>query len=216
MKTEPRRPATLYADDWLLVLEKPAGLLCVPGRGPDKQDCLSARAQAQYPDALVVHRLDMATSGLLLMARGKPAQQVLSRAFATRQVGKTYQALVHGRLAPAPDGWGVIDLPITLDWPERPRRVVRSEGGKPSVTRWRVMAPLGETCTRVELEPLTGRSHQLRVHLQAIGHPILGDSLYGPGDVPDDAPRLMLHATQLVFAHPATGQALHFTSAPEF
>src|SRR4051812_38555231 len=132
----------LYADDHLLVLNKPSGLLCVPGRGEDKQDCLSARARAVYPDALVVHRLDMATSGLCLMARGAGAQRLLSDAFATRQVGKRYVAVVAGQVpvaTPSGQAWGLIDLPIAADWPNRPLRVIDAERGKPSQTRWRVL-----------------------------------------------------------------------------
>lgn len=205
-----------YADEALLVLEKPAGLLSVPGRGADKQDCLSTRAQSRYADALVVHRLDMATSGLLVMARGKVAQRVLSRAFANRQVHKKYVALVHGRLAPSPLQWGMIDLPIAIDWPNRPRRVIEPGSGKASVTRWRVLPDTEGEHTRVELEPVTGRSHQLRVHMLAIGHPIMGDALYArtPGDT--HGGRLMLHATRLGFAHPLTSQPMEFCSNPDF
>ena len=141
-----------YADEALLVLEKPAGLLSVPGRGADKQDCLSTRAQSRYADALVVHRLDMATSGLLVMARGKVAQRVLSRAFANRQVHKKYVALVHGRLAPSPLQWGMIDLPIAIDWPNRPRRVIEPGSGKASVTRWRVLPDTEGEHTRIDIQ----------------------------------------------------------------
>lgn len=216
MHTEPYGLDVLHADDALLVLDKPAGLLSVPGRGPDKQDCLSTRAQRCYPDALVVHRLDMATSGLLLMARGKQVQHTLGQAFENRRIGKRYLACVRGNLAPAPSGWGTIDLPIAVDWPHRPRRTIQPHGGKPSTTRWRVI-PTAETgCTRLELEPLTGRSHQLRVHLQAIGHPIVGDALYGRPEDNEGTCRLMLHAAELAFAHPVSGQAMHFRSEPDF
>jgi tRNA pseudouridine32 synthase/23S rRNA pseudouridine746 synthase len=209
----------VHADEHLLVFDKPSGLLSVPGRGADKQDCLAARAQRLYADALVVHRLDMATSGLFLMARGAAMQRRLSHAFAQREVGKSYVAIVSGRLdAPVgadADGWGLIDLPLAADWPNRPRRVVDRERGKPSQTRWRVLAR-GDSCTRVELEPLTGRSHQLRVHLQALGHAILGDTLYAPPEVQAAAPRLLLHATGLRIDHPITGEALAFASAAPF
>lgn len=207
----------VYADAHLLVLDKPAGLLSVPGRGADKQDCLAARAQLAWPDALIVHRLDMATSGLLLMARGAATQSSLGRAFAQRTVSKRYLAVVAGQLAaPAsPDGWGLIDLPLAADWPNRPRRVVDRKHGKPSQTRWRVVERRAEN-TRVELEPITGRSHQLRVHLQALGHPILGDALYAPADVQACSLRLLLHATELRFAHPATGEPLAFRSDAPF
>ena len=209
----------LHADGSLLVLDKPAGLLAVPGRGEDKQDCLSARVQAVYPDALVVHRLDQATSGLMLMARGAAMQRALSQCFESREVGKRYVAVVEGRLpAPAdPLAWSLIDLPIIVDWPRRPLRIIDTERGKPSQTRWHVLAfDAAANTTRVELEPVTGRSHQLRVHLQALGHPILGDALYAPAEVQAKAPRLFLHAAALQFRHPASGLPLSFESAPGF
>jgi tRNA pseudouridine32 synthase/23S rRNA pseudouridine746 synthase len=206
-----------YCDDTLLVFDKPDGLLAVPGRGADKQDCLAARAQARYPDALVVHRLDMATSGLMVMARGAAAQRVLSQAFAARAVSKRYIAVVAGRLEASPGEWGVIDLPIIADWPNRPLRIVDHQHGKPSLTRWRVLGYEADgSATRVELEPVTGRSHQLRVHLRELGHPILGDALYAPPAVQALSGRLLLHAWSLGFAHPATGAALAFESQPPF
>ncbi len=208
--------SVIYADDSLLVLDKPAGLLSVPGKGADKQDCLSSRAQHQYANSLVVHRLDMATSGLLVMALGTSAQRTLSDAFAKRQVHKRYVAVVDGWLAsPGPD-WAVIDLPILLDWPNRPRRIIDPQG-KPSCTRWRVLRhnPTEQT-TRLELEPVTGRSHQLRVHLQALAHPILGDALYGTPASQGKASRLLLHATRLELTHPVSRQAMVFTSDPPF
>jgi tRNA pseudouridine32 synthase / 23S rRNA pseudouridine746 synthase len=204
----------VYVDEHLLVLDKPTGLLAVPGRGADKQDCLSARAQRLWPDALVVHRLDMATSGLFLMGRGLHMQRVLSRAFAERRVDKRYEAIVAGRMGD-PGAQGVIEQPLAADWPNRPRQKVDAEHGRPSVTRWRVLA-CGDDATRLELEPLTGRSHQLRVHLLAIGHPILGDALYAPPDVRERAPRLLLHACALRLAHPASGEELAFDSAVPF
>ena len=211
-------PDVLYADDALLVLDKPAGLLCVPGRGADKQDCLSARAQALFPDALVVHRLDMATSCLVLMARGTQAQRQLNRAFTAREVGKRYVAVVDGLLPPPAEEWGLIDLPIAADWPRRPLRIIDTQLGKPSQTHWRVAPEPGPIpdATRLELEPLTGRTHQLRVHLQALGHPILGDALYGTPQAQAKAPRLLLHAMRLSLAHPATSLPLQFTSLAPF
>ena len=209
----------VHRDAAFLVLDKPAGLLSVPGRGADKADCLSARVQAQCPDAMIVHRLDMATSGLILMARGAAMQRLLSRAFAERQVGKRYAAVVAGRLdAPATaDDWGVIDLPIAADWARRPLRIIDREHGQPSITRWRV-GPHDSAAgtTPVDLEPVTGRSHQLRVHLRAIGHPILGDALYAPADIAGASPRLLLHASGLTLLHPSSGQALAFSSPPPF
>ena len=209
----------IHADNSLLVLGKPSGLLSVPGRGEDKQDCLSRRAQSIYPDALVVHRLDMATSGLMLMARGAAMQRALNRQFECREVGKRYVAVVDGWLAPAltADGWSLIDLPIAVDWPRRPLRIIDAASGKPSQTRWRSIAfDDAANSTRLELEPLTGRSHQLRVHLQALGHPILGDALYAPEAVLARAPRLLLHACALRLTHPATGAMVSFQSLPDF
>ena len=211
----------LYQDDDLLVLAKPPGLLCVPGRGPDKQDCLSTRAQALWSDALIVHRLDQPTSGLVLMARGLPMQRALSRIFAERRVHKRYQAVVAG--LPQPDdtaddeGWSAIALPIAADWERRPLRVVDAQRGQPSLTRWRVLdvdRALG--CTRLELEPVTGRTHQLRVHLAALGHPILGDMLYANAAQQASAPRLLLHACTLEFAHPLHGRRCSYISAAPF
>lgn len=211
-------PRVIHADDALLVLDKPAGLLAVPGR--QEPDCLAVRIQAQYSDALIVHRLDQATSGLMVMARGAVVQRVLSRAFAARHVHKRYVALVAGHLpkpkpdadADAADGWGEINLPLLADWPRRPRQKVDFEQGKPSRTRWRVLSHEGNA-TRLELEPVTGRTHQLRVHLLALGHPILGDALYAPSAA---APRLMLHASLLELAHPASGKAMTLFSPPPF
>jgi tRNA pseudouridine32 synthase/23S rRNA pseudouridine746 synthase len=214
---------TLHEDEHMIVLDKPAGLLAVPGRGPDKQDCLSTRAQARWPDALVVHRLDMSTSGLVVMARGLDAQRILGRAFETRQVHKRYTAVVAGALAnPLPDnGWNTIALPITVDWPNRPRSIVSAELGKPSVTRWRLADTQSPTAhagitTRVELEPVTGRTHQLRVHLQAIGHPILGDALYASPEQQAMAGRLLLHARSLALPHPLHGTPMSFHSPCPF
>ena len=207
----------IYQDDDLLVLNKPAGLLSVPGRGEDKQDCLSRRAQQLLPDALVVHRLDMATSGLMVLARGLENQRTLNEAFANRTVKKRYVAVVDGLAPAACDAWQTIDLPIIVDWPNRPRRIIDPLHGKPSLTRWRVLSR-DEThqTSRVELEPVTGRSHQLRVHLLAIGHPILGDALYGGESVLGMASRLLLHACALEFRHPVKADVLRFESTAPF
>ncbi len=213
----------LHADAQLLVLDKPAGLLSVPGRGPANADCLSSRVQALYPDALVVHRLDMGTSGLLVMARGLAAQSALSRAFAERRVHKRYEAVVAGQpeVSGADDnGWCDIRLPLIVDWPNRPRSKVDPTLGKPSHTRWRVIGPAlgsnGLAATRLALAPVTGRSHQLRVHLQAIGHPILGDELYADEAACAAAPRLLLHACAIELPHPSTGLTLRFESPVPF
>lgn len=216
---DPQPLRCLHADDALLVLVKPAGLLSVPGRGADKQDCVSARAQQQWPGALVVHRLDMSTSGLLLMARTAEVQRALSHAFAEREVEKRYQAIVQGCMT-APEsqgGWGDIELPIAADWERRPLRVIDHEHGKPSHTRWRVLA-MDEAAqtTRVELSPITGRTHQLRLHLAAIGHAILGDALYADTTTQARAPRLLLHATRLAFTHPTNGAWVQYALPPDF
>jgi tRNA pseudouridine32 synthase/23S rRNA pseudouridine746 synthase len=200
----------LHADEWLLVLDKPAGLLSVPGRGDGEWLNLYTQLLARHADALIVHRLDMATSGLMVFARGLATQRSLSAAFAERRVEKGYEAWVDGVV----DGeQGEIDEPLAADWPDRPRQKVDRECGKPSMTRWQVLARAAGR-TRLALQPLTGRSHQLRVHLQFIGHPICGDPLYAPE--PPTAPRMMLHATRLSFMHPETGQRMSFHSAPPF
>jgi tRNA pseudouridine32 synthase/23S rRNA pseudouridine746 synthase len=218
----PNGVQALYEDADLLVLAKPSGLLCVPGRGPDKQDCLSVRAQQHWPGALIVHRLDQATSGLVLMARHIAAQRCLSHAFAERQVHKRYHAVVQGRMGQKadteqPGAWGEINLPIAADWERRPLRIIDPAAGKPSLTRWRALHhDPGAHTTRVELEPVTGRTHQLRVHLAAVGHAILGDALYADDATHAQAPRLLLHACHLAFIHPLTGQQITVDSAPEF
>ena len=178
----------VYRDDTLLAADKPAGLLAVPGRGADKQDCLSARVQQEYPDALIVHRLDQATSGVIVFARGAEMQRKLSRLFHDRKVSKRYIALVAGHMERQE---GEIALPLLADWPNRPKQKVDHASGKPSLTRYRLLTnDAASGISRLELEPVTGRTHQLRVHLAAIGHPILGDALYDGRP----APRLMLHA----------------------
>jgi len=205
----------LHVEPAFVVLAKPAGLLSEPGRGADKRDSLLIRAQAVWPDARIVHRLDMMTSGVIALARETLAHASLSEAFREREVDKRYEALVHGR--PARDE-GEIDLPLVVDWPNRPRQVVCHDTGKPSLTHYRVV---GETqvdgvgtLTRIALAPVTGRTHQLRVHLASLGCPIAGDPFYG---VPDDpSPRMMLHACRLDLPHPLTGEPLSFESAVPF
>lgn len=205
-----RMPLLLHVDAHLIVADKPAGLLAVSGRGEAGLDHLAGRVQALHADALVVHRLDMATSGLMLLARGAAMQRALSIAFAARRVDKRYIAVVEGLLQ---DERGEISAPLAADWPNRPRQQVDLVRGKPSLTRWQVLERGGDS-TRLALLPVTGRSHQLRVHLQHIGHPIRGDALYAPQ--PLRATRLLLHAERLSFEHPATGQALAFHSPPDF
>jgi tRNA pseudouridine32 synthase/23S rRNA pseudouridine746 synthase len=196
------------------VFDKPAGLLAVPGRGDDKQDCLWHRVRQRWPDALVVHRLDMATSGLMLFARGADLQRRLSRAFAARQIDKHYVALVAGRM---PAAGGRIELPLMADWPRRPLQRVDALAGKPSITDWQLTGyDDARQTSRLALQPLTGRTHQLRLHLAAIGHPILGDALYAPPDIVERAPRLLLHACALAFEHPLGGMRLQLRCEPPF
>lgn len=199
----------IHLDEALLVADKPAGLLAVPGRGEDKQDCLSSRIQKEFPDALIVHRLDMATSGLMLFARGAEIQRKLSLLFQDRLVSKRYVAVVAGRMEQEA---GEVNLPLICDWPNRPLQKVDHDLGKPSLTRYHMLSHDNDT-TRVELEPVTGRTHQLRIHMAAIGHPILGDVFYGDAA---SAPRLLLHACSLSFIHPLSGEPLSLTSEAPF
>ncbi|MCW8955635.1 MAG: pseudouridine synthase [Gammaproteobacteria bacterium] len=190
----------LYLDDWLMAVNKPSGLLSVPGKGEDKLDSLSSRVQQLYPEALVVHRLDMPTSGIMLMARSKPGQIRLGQLFEQRQISKTYTALINGQPSALK---GRIDLPLICDWPNRPRQMVSFERGKTAQTDYQILEYDSDNdCSRVQLTPLTGRSHQLRVHMQALGHPILGDELYASETACNKADRLLLHAEKLAFQHP--------------
>jgi tRNA pseudouridine32 synthase / 23S rRNA pseudouridine746 synthase len=204
----------LHADSGLIVANKPAGLLAVPGRGEALQECLLRRVQARFAGALLVHRLDMATSGLMLFARSLQAQRELGRAFEQRRVHKRYEAVVAGRVE---GPCGQIELPLICDWPRRPLQRVDLLHGKPALTRWRVLIhdPQRNT-TRLELEPVTGRSHQLRVHLQAIGHPIVGDALYAQGAARALAPRLLLHACAITLPHPLSAAEISFSSPVPF
>jgi tRNA pseudouridine32 synthase / 23S rRNA pseudouridine746 synthase len=203
---------TVYQDERLLVLDKPSGLLAVPGRGPDLQDCLSARVQAAWPTAVVVHRLDRDTSGLMVMALDADAQRELGRQFAERKTVKTYAAIVAGRIEPDE---GMVDLPLRKDFDRPPRHCVDQIQGRPSQTVWRVIERLDDR-TRVELEPLTGRSHQLRIHMAELGHPILGDPLYGDERTLRMAERLLLHAERLALTHPTGGRRVTFESSVPF
>jgi tRNA pseudouridine32 synthase/23S rRNA pseudouridine746 synthase len=210
----------VFVDDHLAILDKPSGLLSVPGRGEDKQDCLISRAQTQWPEALTVHRLDMATSGLMVIARGPDMQRKLSQAFELREVSKTYEAVVSGVLqtnkASIADDWQNIQIPLLIDWPNRPKSKVDWEHGKPSHTQWRVMSSDLENATRVALKPITGRTHQLRLHMMAIGHAILGDALYASPEIQAKSNRLLLHARDLQFKHPVTAKWMAFESKVPF
>jgi len=204
----------IHVDEALIVVNKPEGLLSVPGRGEDRQDCMVHRVQQRFPEALTVHRLDMATSGLLVFARGEAMQRALSVLFQDRQVNKRYVAVVQGLLAP---DHGEVNLPLIADWPNRPRQMVCFERGKPSQTLYEVLVrdPLKDE-TRVALTPVTGRSHQLRVLMLALGHPMLGDPFYGDADSQARAPRLLLHAETLSLPHPVSGERESWACAAPF
>jgi tRNA pseudouridine32 synthase/23S rRNA pseudouridine746 synthase len=202
-------PEILHADAQVLVVNKPAGLLSVPGKGAHLADCLIGRLRALYPDVLLVHRLDLDTSGVMVFALTPLAQRHLGWQFEERMTKKVYVARLWGQLAPRE---GRVDLPLCVDWPNRPRQHVDHESGRPAQTDWRVVRLEADGTTRVRLMPLTGRSHQLRVHMATLGHPILGDRLYATGPA-RDYPRLMLHAESLRFRHPDGGKAQSF-SAP--
>ena len=209
-KSEPDQPViVVHADPHLLVANKPSGLLTVPAKPPGPADCLQARVRAAWPEALLVHRLDRDTSGVIVFARTRLAQRHLGWQFERRQVAKVYVARAEGTVA---GETGRIDLPLICDWPNRPRQMVCHARGKPAQTDWRV-AGREEGATRLELRPLTGRSHQLRVHLAAIGHPILGDPFYGDADRAD---RLQLHAARIGFRHPEGGGWVEFEVTAPF
>lgn len=199
----------LYSDSKVIVVNKPEDVLSVPGRGPDKQDSVISRVQQTQPTARIVHRLDCATSGLMVLAQTADSHRELSRQFHDREVSKRYIAVVAGHLA-KPEG--EVELPLMTDWPNRPRQMVSAEG-KHALTYYKELEKLelnGVPATRVELTPITGRSHQLRVHMLALGHPILGDNLYAEGEALAASKRLLLHAQSLVFNDPETGEAMAF------
>lgn len=201
--TEPIK--VLHEDHEIVVVDKPSGLLSVPGKGEHLADCLLSRVQEAYPMALLVHRLDRDTSGVMIFALSPHAQRHLGLQFEKRQAKKTYVARVWGKLEPRK---GTIDLPLIVDWPNRPKQMVCHETGKPAVTDWRVQR-YGDGETRVRLMPKTGRSHQLRVHMLAMGHPILGDPFYAEGAA-REFPRLMLHSEELRLRHPDGGAGMTF------
>lgn len=204
----------LFEDEFLLIANKNSGLLSVPGRGEDKKDCLISRIQTNYPDALIVHRLDMSTSGLMVMARGKEMERYLSILFQKREVTKKYIAIVDGEINP---NYGEVDLPIVTDWPNRPKQKVDFKTGKISQTKYSVLSyDTKNNTTRVELTPITGRTHQLRVHMKSIKHAILGDELYANNNIVEKSPRLLLHASYLSFKHPVSGKLIEINSEPEF
>lgn len=211
--TPPTTPLDIvYADADILVLNKPAGLLTVAGKTADLADCLETRAQHHFPGARVVHRLDKDTSGLITFGLTPQAHAHIGLQFEKRQTTKSYIALVWGIISPTT---GRIDQPMKADWPNRPKQHIDHEDGRAAITDWQVI-DTSATTTRVTLTPLTGRTHQLRVHMAFLGHPILGDNLYAPAEALAAAPRLCLHAQTLGFAHPTTNQPLHFKIATPF
>ena len=212
----------IFHDDDILVLNKSSGLLSVPGRLPEHQDCLQHRVQRVFPSATIVHRLDMATSGIIIMALNKPAHVAISRQFEQRKTKKSYVARVFGHIK---EVQGSVDLPLICDWPNRPKQKVDHDNGKPSLTHYQVLDHSDDgkqsalsACesTLVELTPITGRSHQLRVHMLALGHPILGDRLYAHEQALTVSPRLQLHAKHLSLSHPVTNKLMTFDAVCPF
>ena len=201
----------LHQDHEILLVDKPAGLLSVPGRGEHLRDSLLVRVQAAFPEALLVHRLDRDTSGVMVFALTPAAQRHLGLQFERRHVKKTYIARVWGRVA---EKTGTVDLPLIVDWPNRPLQMVDHQRGKPALTEWRV-ARYENGTTRLRLMPKTGRSHQLRVHMREIGHPIVGDPFYATGAA-REAPRMMLHSESLRLRHPDGGKALTYSATCPF
>ena len=204
--------AILYEDEDLLLVRKPDLLLSIPGRHPLNKDCLITRLQERYPSASIVHRLDLDTSGIMVIPLNKPTHAHISRQFQARKVEKSYIAVVYGRVE---DDLGEIDLPIAADWNNRPRQIICAERGKSALTRYEVLSRELDR-SRILLRPVTGRSHQLRIHMRELGHPILGCDMYAHEKALKMAPRLLLHATTLAFEHPGSGQWLSGECPPDF
>ncbi|PIW30654.1 MAG: RNA pseudouridine synthase [Rhodobacterales bacterium CG15_BIG_FIL_POST_REV_8_21_14_020_59_13] len=202
----------IFADDHILVLDKPSGLLTVPGNHPDRADCLESRSREVFPTARIVHRLDMDTSGVIVLGLTIPAHADLGRQFEKRQTMKRYIARVWGEM---PKAAGRVEQPIITDWPNRPRQMIDHARGRPAITDWRVLGIEGGH-SRVELVPLTGRSHQLRVHMAHLEHPVLGDNFYAHAAARAASARLCLHAQSLGLRHPVTGEEMAFESAVPF
>lgn len=211
-KTPPTTDWILYADEQLIIINKPSGLLSVPGKSEQNKECVLTHLHKTHPEALIVHRLDMDTSGIMVLALNKQAHRSLSIQFQDRKVNKKYYALCAGKLL-AKEGY--IQLPMRCDWDRRPKQIIDFIHGRSAQTHWRIMTQF-ENYFSVELSPITGRSHQLRLHMKSLGHPILGDNLYADPVSITDHPRLMLHAGELEFSHPETQQRLKIKSSPEF
>lgn len=202
----------LFEDDHIIVLNKPSGLLSVPGKAAEHFDSLASRVKARYPEAGCVHRLDMGTSGVIVMAKTAQATSALGRQFQDRKTEKVYYAWVAGQVA---KGEGTIDLPLCVDWERRPLQHVNYEHGRRAITHW-IRQKVAADRTLMRLRPITGRSHQLRVHMMELGHPILGDHLYAPPHIQTAAPHLLLHAAQLKIHHPVSGARLTFEAPAPF
>lgn len=213
MQANKPTPEILFQDDDFIMVNKPANLLSVPGRGTDKQDCVISRLQQEFPTALTVHRLDYDTSGIILLALNKKAQSEASKLFQSRTIEKTYLAVVSGHLE---GNEGRIDLPMRCDIERRPLQIIDHEQGKNALTFWRLLEKLGNNRSRIELKPHTGRSHQLRLHMSTIGHPVIGDNLYGDSYTYSMSSRLLLHASELGFQHPFTGKTIQIQCPAEF
>jgi len=203
----------LFKDDYLIAINKPSGLLSVPGRGTNKQDCMIGRVLLEYPSALVIHRLDMSTSGIILFALNKSVQKLMGRLFETRKINKQYIAKVHGSLK---NQTGLIDQPLITDWNNRPKQKIDYNNGKPSQTKYKLNYVDSNNNSFVELFPITGRSHQLRVHMSSIGHAILGDELYGTTQTKTASSRLLLHAQKIDFIHPMTNNKINIYCQESF
>ena len=202
----------IHADEHILVIDKPSGLLTVPGNRPERADCLEARARADFPTARIIHRLDMDTSGVIVLALTAHAQAHIGKQFEKRQTSKSYIARVQGEMTQSS---GRVDQPLITDWPNRPRQMICHERGRRAVTDWEVLDS-ADRVSRVRLRPLTGRSQQLRVHMLHLGHPILGDNLYAPPEALAASDRLCLHAQELGVRHPDGGAPVSFESRPPF
>ncbi|MBE0494024.1 MAG: RluA family pseudouridine synthase [Thiomicrospira sp.] len=202
----------LYADEQLIVINKPSGLLSVPGKSEQNKECVLTHLHQTHPEALIVHRLDMDTSGIMVLAMNKQAHRSLSIQFQDRKVNKKYYALCAGKLL---SNTGYVQLPMRCDWDRRPKQIIDFIHGRSAQTHWQIMTQY-ENHFSVELSPITGRSHQLRLHMKSLGHPILGDNLYADHASIANYSRLMLHAGELEFSHPETQQRLKITSTPEF
>lgn len=216
--TPPTEPwlDVVYQDNHILVLNKPSGLLSVPGNRPEYLDSAMTRVQQKYGFTEPAHRLDMATSGILLFALSKAAEKELKRQFREREPKKHYIAIVYGKLGEQIGEKGVMDFPLICDWENRPRQKICYERGKKAMTHYEVLAHYPNNTTRVKLTPITGRSHQLRVHCLALGHPIIGDKFYANPLAKSLAPRLYLHAESLTISHPISGEPMTFQAAPDF